>query len=71
MADSFSLDQKLARIREIVGEMQKGITDFDKQVQLFKEGTALIRECQQYLNDSEIEIKQLIDGEEKPFTINS
>lgn len=60
-----SLDSDIIRIRAIVEEMQKGISDFDKQVELFKEASALIKACQNYLNQSEIEIKQLIGEEEK------
>ena len=60
-----SLDTDIIRIRAIVEEMQKGISDFDKQVELFKEASALIKACQNYLNESEIEIKQLIGDEEK------
>lgn len=60
-----SLDNDIIRIRAIVEEMQKGISDFDKQVELFKEASALIKACQNYLNQSEIEIKQLIGEEEK------
>lgn len=65
MIKKVSLDTDIMRIRTIVEEMQKGISDFDKQVALFKEASELIKACQTYLNQSEIEIKQLIGEEEK------
>jgi exodeoxyribonuclease VII small subunit len=63
----FSLDQKLARIRAIVEEMQKGVIEFDKQVALFREGSTLIKECQAFLHHADLEVRQLIDGVESPF----
>ncbi len=59
---TFSLEEKLAEIRSIVDQMQRGVEDFDKQVALFKSGRELIQQCQKYLDESEMEIKQLVNG---------
>lgn len=67
--ETFSLDTQIQRIRAIVEEMQKGVTDFDRQVALFKEGTQLIKACNQYLQQSELDIQQLIDNELKEFEL--
>lgn len=67
MDKNFSLEANIQRIRVIVEEMQKGVSDFDKQVELFKEGTALVKACQDYLNTSEMEIQQLLNGQLIPF----
>lgn len=67
MNKKFSLDTNITRIRTIVEEMQKGITDFDKQVLLFKEAAGLIKECQTYLHTAELEVEQLVNQEWKPF----
>ena len=67
--ETFSLDTQIQRIRAIVEEMQKGVTDFDRQVALFKEGTQLIKACNQYLQQSELDIQQLIDNELKAFEL--
>ena len=69
----FSLEEKLAEIRKIVEQMQRGVEDFDKQVKLFKEGKAMIQQCQQYLDSSEMEIKKLVNGqlEDAEFRISS
>lgn len=58
----FSLDQNISRIRAIVEEMQKGITDFDRQIILFKEAADLIQQCQAYLGQAELEVETLING---------
>jgi len=65
--EKFSLEEKLEELRILVEKMQKGISDFDQQVALYKEGSKLIHTCREYLNGAELEIKQLIDGELKPF----
>lgn len=65
--EKFSLEEKLEDLRSLVEKMQKGVSDFDQQVALFKEGSQLIKECRGYLNGAELEIKQLIKGEMKPF----
>ncbi len=59
----FSLEEKLTEIRSIVEKMQQGISDFDQQVALFEQGTRLVQDCRQYLNQSELQIQQLISGE--------
>ncbi|MDX2248186.1 MAG: exodeoxyribonuclease VII small subunit [Bacteroidia bacterium] len=61
MEEKFSLEDKLAEIRALVEKMQKGISDFDKQVELFKKGNILIEECRQYLNVAEMQIEKLMD----------
>ena len=58
----FSLEEKLTEIRELVEKMQKGVSDFDKQVELFKRGNDLIKECREYLDVSELKIEELIKG---------
>lgn len=67
MSKKFSLDTNITRIRTIVEEMQKGITDFDKQVALFKEAATLIKECQAYLHTAELEVEQLVNDAWKPL----
>ena len=68
MDNKFSLEENLEEIRQIVEKMQKGVSDFDNQLALFKKGTALIEKCRNYLNDSELKVEQLIQGKEEPFS---
>ncbi len=64
----FSLEDKLEAIRAILDQMQRGVSDFDKQTALFKTGKQLIRECRAYLDVSELEIKKLVDGRLEDFS---
>ncbi|MEM6261836.1 MAG: exodeoxyribonuclease VII small subunit [Bacteroidota bacterium] len=65
MKTEFSLEEKLAEIRSLVDEMQKGVVDFDRHLHLFSRGRTLIKECREHLNEAELEVKQLIqEGEE-------
>lgn len=63
--ESFSLEQKLSELRELVEKMNQGVSNFDSQVALFQKGTSLIEECRKYLDQSEMKIQQLIDGKIK------
>ena len=68
---SFSLEQKLTELRTLVEKMNQGVSDFDKQVELFQQGTKLIEECREYLDQSEMKIQQLIDGKMKNGALES
>ncbi|MEZ4827527.1 MAG: exodeoxyribonuclease VII small subunit [Bacteroidia bacterium] len=61
MDEKFSLEDKLAEIRALVEKMQKGISDFDQQVTLFKKGNELIESCRKYLEAAEMEIEKLME----------
>lgn len=61
----FSLEKHLQRLREIVDKMQSGDPDFDENVALFKEGSKLIKEAKDYLDDSELLIQKLIEENEE------
>lgn len=63
----FSLEDSLQEIREILEKMQRGISDFDKQMALFKDGNTLIGACRKYLDGAEMTIQQLVDGEIQDF----
>jgi exodeoxyribonuclease VII small subunit len=58
----FSLEEKLKEIREILQKMQVGANDFDENIKLFAQGTALIADCRKYLDTAEVSVKQLING---------
>ncbi|TAE50934.1 MAG: exodeoxyribonuclease VII small subunit [Bacteroidetes bacterium] len=66
MEAKFSLEEKLTQIRSIVDKMQKGMSDYDKQVELFENGARLIQECRQYLDQAEMQVQQLVEGKLRP-----
>jgi exodeoxyribonuclease VII small subunit len=57
----FSLEDKLREVREILQKMQVGANDFDENIKLFTQGTALIDLCRKYLDTAEVSVKQLIN----------
>lgn len=67
--DEFSLEETLAEVRGIVDKMQKGVSDFDQQLALFKQGNQHIKACQEYLNQAEFKIKQLVEGKTEDIDI--
>lgn len=65
--EEFSLEKKLTRLRSLLDQMQKGIGDFDQQMTLFREGQQIVQSARQYLDEAELQVKQLVAGEEVPF----
>ena len=59
----FSFEETLTEVQKLVADMQKGVSDFDHQVSMFKKGKSLIADCHAYLNEAEMEIKQLLNGQ--------
>ena len=67
-----TFEQSVARLNEIVAQLEKGDAPLDELLFLFEEGTKLIRACDARLNDAEKKITQLVrnaDGttQEVPF----
>jgi exodeoxyribonuclease VII small subunit len=69
MADTseFSLEKTLVELRQLVEQMQKGVNDFDQQVKLFEQGQTLIKDCRTYLDEAELQVEQLIEGNYQDF----
>lgn len=63
----FSLEKQLTRLRSLLDQMQKGVGDFDRQMALFKEGQTIVQSARRYLDEAELQVKQLVEGEEVPF----
>jgi exodeoxyribonuclease VII small subunit len=61
--NTFSLERSFARIKEIQQLLQQGELPFEDSLKLFAEAEGLIRHSQQYLNQAEITIQTLMEGE--------
>ncbi len=68
--EPFSLEDSLREIREILQKMQMGANDFDENIKLFTQGTALIADCRKYLDTAEMSVKQLINGPKGPEAVD-
>ncbi|MEM7659296.1 MAG: exodeoxyribonuclease VII small subunit [Bacteroidota bacterium] len=73
MADtpSFSLEDQLTELRTLVESMQKGMSNFDEQLALFQKGMKMIESCRDYLDQTEMQVQQLIDGKLQAGSTNS
>ena len=63
-----SFEEALARLEEIVGEMDSGKAELDKLLELFEEGTALVRRCKKDLDNAEKKIKLVTEDGETEFS---
>lgn len=64
MKDNTGFETKLARLEEIVSQMEKGQLQLHDSLKLFEEGVKISRECQKLLNAAEIQVKKLTGFDE-------
>ncbi len=59
--DKLSFEEALARLEQIVGQLEAGEVTLAASLTLFEEGTALSRLCSARLDDAEERIRVLTD----------
>ncbi|DAC37428.1 MAG TPA: exodeoxyribonuclease VII small subunit [Candidatus Poseidoniales archaeon] len=59
MSENPSYSESLQRLEAIVAELERGGTDLEATVQMFEEGTALLKACQSHLDEAEGQLKRL------------
>ncbi len=57
-------ENKLSRLEEIVGAMEKGNLPLEESLKLFEEGVKLSKECHEQLNKAEQKVKLLLSVDE-------
>ena len=66
-----SFEEKMQKLEQIVGELEKGDLNLDDSVKKFEEGINISKECNKILEDAEKRISILINNgdelEEKDF----
>jgi len=67
-----NFEEALARLEEIVSALERGDAPLDESLCLFEEGSRLMKECTDLLNQAEQKVRMLtvtVDGEltEVPF----
>ena len=67
MENSGKLEDQLTRIKEFLSLMQEGEKGFDEQMKLFREGVSLVKSSQEILSLSELQVKQLLEGDLQTF----
>ena len=53
--------QKIARLEEILGSMERNVLPLEKVLELYQEGQKLVAECRDFLTKAEGTIKKLED----------
>lgn len=66
MAKKFVFEEALTRLEEIVNQLSKGDAPLDKSLELFEEGTALIKKCGQALDKAEQKVELLVKALDVP-----
>lgn len=57
-----SFEQSMQRLEQIVRAMEKGDVELEQSLQLFQEGTELIRHCGKLLDEAELQVKKIMAG---------
>lgn len=66
MAKKFVFEESVARLEEIVELLSRGDAPLDKSLELFEEGTALIKKCGEALDKAEQKVTLLVKSAEGP-----
>ena len=56
-------EQNIKRLEEIAEKIEEGDLDLDKTVALYEEGSLLAKECHAFLNQTELKINKLVNGQ--------
>ena len=67
-----TFEQSMARLEEIVSQLERGDAPLEQAMALFEEGAGLLRECTRQLDEAEQKVTLLTAGEggspvEQPF----
>ena len=54
-----NLDEKLKRLKEITEKLENGNTGLDEGIELFKDGSALAKECYVALKEAKGKVTQI------------
>lgn len=70
-AEELPFEKALARLEEIVQRLEEGDLPLQEALALYEQGVALSRRCQDILDEAELRVSQLVEGEkgvqEEPF----
>ena len=61
MAQKMKFETSMARLDEIVNELEKNERPLDESIQLFEEGLKLVRACNEKLNEFETQVKDIME----------
>ena len=57
-----TFEENMQRLEQIVRAMERGDVALEESLKLFQEGTALVKNCGQLLDDAELQVKLILAG---------
>ena len=69
-SDSMSFEDSLARLQEIVGELERDGVDLDRALRLFEEGVERLRTATGELSRAEATVKLLVERTDGSFALH-
>ena len=55
--NNMTFEQSMQRLEQIVRAMERGDVALEESLKLFQEGTELVRNCNQLLDDAQLQVK--------------
>lgn len=70
MKQKMTFEKAVARLEEIVAQMETGETTLEESLKLFEEGSALSSLCYRKLSEAEQKVRKIEELNEKEVTAN-
>ena len=58
--NNMTFEQSMHRLEQIVRAMERGDVALEESLKLFQEGTELVRNCNQLLDDAQLQVKKIM-----------
>lgn len=58
--NNVTFEQNLMRLEQIVRALEQGDVPLDESLKLFQEGTGLVRNCQNLLDNAKLQVKKVM-----------
>lgn len=62
-----TFDERLARLEQIVGELEQGRVGLEDSIARYQEGTELVRRCRELLDGYQKRVEELTESGSKPY----
>ncbi len=69
MTEKLSFEQAVARLEQVVRELENGDLALETALALFQEGVTLARQCSGQLDEAEAKIEKLLEQNGRPVTV--
>ncbi len=61
--EKINYEKSVARLEEIVDKLESGSLSLEEMMKLYEEGTALAAKCEKKLDEAQLKISELSEGE--------